>query len=246
MASLASRLRLLNAARTRFHPEGHTQGREGWLRAAVLGADDGLVSTASLMIGVAATSASKGAVIMVGLAGLVAGAMSMAAGEFVSVSSQCDTEKANIAQEERELKSCPEDELEELSLLYENRGLEPALAKEVARQLSRHDVLETHMRDELGMSKATRAHPFQAAAVSAASFSLAALLPIAALLLAFPTQRSPTIAIATLAGLGLMGALGGHLAKAPVMHSALRVLLGGGLAMGTSAMVGHLVGMGGL
>jgi VIT1/CCC1 family predicted Fe2+/Mn2+ transporter len=236
----------LNAARSRLHPEGHTNGREGWLRAAVLGADDGLVSTASLMIGVAATSASKSAVIIVGLAGLVAGAMSMAAGEYVSVSSQRDTEKANIAQEKQELKSSPEDELEELSLLYQNRGLEPALAKEVARQLSHHDVLEAHMRDELGMNEATQAHPFQAAAVSAASFSLAALLPIMALLVAYPTQRSPTIAITTLVGLGLMGALGGQLAKAPVMHSALRVLLGGGLAMGISALVGQLMRVGGI
>lgn len=237
---------MLNAARSRFRPEGHTQGREGWLRAAVLGADDGLVSTASLMIGVAATSASRSAVIMVGLAGLVAGAMSMAAGEYVSVSSQRDTETANIAQETHELQSRPADELEELALLYENRGLEPTLAKEVARQLTRHDALETHMRDELGINAATQAHPLQAAAVSAASFSLAALLPIAALLLAFPAQRSTVIAIATMAGLGLMGALGGHLAKAPILHSALRVLLGGGLAMGISALVGHLMGTGGI
>jgi len=167
--------------------------------------------------------------------------MSMAAGEYVSVSSQRDTEQANIALEAQELENSPEDELEELSLLYQNRGLEPALAKEVAQQLSRHDVLETHMRDELGINKGTQAHPFQAATVSAASFSLAALLPIAALLLALPTQRIPIVAMATLAGLALMGAMGGHLAKAPILHSAMRVLLGGGLAMGTSALVGHLM-----
>jgi len=236
----------LHRAPSRFHPEGHTRGREGWLRAAVLGADDGLVSTASLMIGIAATSATKSAVILAGIAGLVAGAMSMAAGEYVSVSSQRDTEEANIAQEKKELVESPGDELEELSLIYEKRGLEPALAREVARQLSRHDVLEAHKRDELGLNESSQAHPFQAAAVSAASFSLAAILPIAALLLSAPDQRITTIATATLAGLGLMGALGGQLAKAPKLHSAIRVLLGGGLAMGTSALVGRLLGVAGI
>jgi len=246
LTTLETRNKPLSSAPSPTHLEGHALGREGWLRAAVMGADDGLVSTASLMIGVAATAASRSAVIMVGLAGLVAGALSMAAGEYVSVSSQRDTEQANIAKEKQELASDPRDELAELALIYQNRGLEPALALEVARQLSRHGVLEAHLRDELGMDARSQADPYQASLVSAASFSLAALLPIAALLLAPAYLRLPTIAVTTLAGLALMGALGGQLAKAPKAHSALRVLIGGGLAMGISALIGRLIGAAGL
>jgi VIT1/CCC1 family predicted Fe2+/Mn2+ transporter len=224
------------------HHEPHATGREGWLRAAVLGADDGLVSVASLMVGVAASAASRNLVLLAGLAGLVAGALSMAAGEYVSVSSQRDTEEANIAQERRELAADPKDELRELALIYEHRGLDSALAQEVARQLSGHDVLGAHVRDELGLSEATRARPLQAAAVSAGSFALAALVPILALL-AFPDGwRIPVIALAALTGLGLLGWAGGYLARALKGRAALRVLLGGGLAMGVSALVGRLLG----
>jgi len=212
------------------------------LRAAVLGADDGLVSTASLMIGVAATSAPGRAVLIAGLAGLVAGALSMAAGEYVSVSSQRDTEEANIAQEKRELAANPKDELRELALIYEKRGLDPSLAEEVARQLSGHDVLQAHVRDELGLIESTRARPLEAATVSAASFGLAALLPIAALLLAPPALRIPILAIAALAGLGLLGVAGGILANALKGRAALRVALGGGFAMAVSALIGRLLG----
>jgi len=225
-----------------FHTETHSSGREGWLRAGVLGADDGLVSTASLMVGVAASAASKEAVLLAGLAGMVAGALSMAAGEYVSVSSQRDVEEAIIALERKELAANPKDELRELALIYEKRGLEPALAQEVAVQLSGHDVLEAHVRDELGLSEFTRAHPLQAAAVSAASFGLAALLPIAAMVAAPGAIRIPVIALTSLAGLGALGTLGGHLAKAPKLRAALRVLLGGGLAMAISALVGRLLG----
>lgn len=224
------------------HHEAHANGRESWLRAAVLGADDGLVSIASLMIGVAASSASRATVLVAGLAGLVAGALSMGAGEYVSVSSQRDTEEASIAQEMKELASNPKDELRELALIYEKRGLDPDLAHEVARQLSGHDVLDAHIRDELGMNEFTRARPFQAAAVSACSFALAALVPLAALLAAPPAVRIPALALASLAGLGLLGTLGGHLGRAPKGRAALRVLLGGGLAMAVSAMAGRLLG----
>jgi VIT1/CCC1 family predicted Fe2+/Mn2+ transporter len=230
------------SAPTHSHHEPHATGREGWLRAAVLGADDGLVSTASLMVGVAASAAGTQVVLTAGVAGLVAGAFSMAAGEFVSVSSQRDTEEANIAQEKRELAANPKDELRELALIYEKRGLEPALAQEVARQLSGHDVLEAHVRDELGMNEFTRARPIQAAAVSAGSFALAALVPIAAMLLSPARGRIPAIALAALAGLGLLGVIGGHLGKASKGKAALRVLLGGGLAMGASALIGRLLG----
>ena len=212
------------------------------MRAAVLGADDGLVSTASLMIGVAATSAPGRTVLIAGLAGLVAGALSMAAGEYVSVSSQRDTEEANIAQEKRELAANPKDELRELALIYEKRGLDPSLAEEVARQLSGHDVLQAHVRDELGLIESTRARPLEAATVSAASFGLAALLPIAALLLAPPALRIPILAIAALAGLGLLGVAGGILANALKGRAALRVALGGGFAMAVSALIGRLLG----
>jgi len=225
------------------HQETHATGREGWLRAAVLGADDGLVSTASLMLGVAASSASRSAILLAGLAGLVAGALAMAAGEYVSVSSQRDTEEANIAQERRELAANPKDELRELAQIYEKRGLDPDLAQEVARQLSGHDVLGAHVRDELGLLETTRARPLLAASVSAASFALAALVPIAAMVASPAGSRLPVIALAALAGLGLLGMAGGHLANARKGRAALRVLLGGGLAMAGSTLIGRLLGV---
>ena len=228
------------------HREAHANGREGWLRAAVLGADDGIVSVASLMIGIAATSASRNTILVAGLAGLVAGALSMAAGEYVSVSSQRDVEEASIAQERHELAANPRDELRELALIHERRGLDPVLALEVARQLSRHDVLAAHLRDELGLNDATRARPLQAALVSAASFGLAALLPIAALLLSPGRRFVPVIAGAGLASLALLGLVGGHLAQALKGRAALRVLLGGGLAMAVSALIGRALGLMGM
>ncbi|MES1206968.1 MAG: VIT1/CCC1 transporter family protein [Pseudomonadota bacterium] len=218
-------------------------GREGWLRAAVLGADDGIVSTASLMIGVAAASAPTHSVLIAGVAGLAAGAMSMAAGEYVSVSSQRDAEEANIAVEKRELAGNPEDELRELALIYEKRGLEPELAKKVSEQLSRHDRLEAHLRDELGLNESTRARPLQAALVSAASFGALATLPIVALLASTRAWRIPVIALSALASLALLGALGGHLAGASKKRAALRVLVGGGLGMAISAVIGRLLGV---
>lgn len=231
------------AAPKHAHHESHSKGFEGWLRAGVMGADDGLVSTACLMIGVAASSAALRAILLSGVAGLVAGALSMAAGEYVSVSSLRDAEDANIAQEKQELAADAKGELRELASIYEKRGLKPDLARQVAEQLSGHDVLEAHLRDELGLKESARSHPFQAALVSAASFGLAAILPIGALLLAPVRLRIPFIALFACLGLCLLGALGGHLGKAPMGRAALRVVVGGGLAMAGSAMMGRLLGV---
>jgi VIT1/CCC1 family predicted Fe2+/Mn2+ transporter len=224
------------------HRENHRSGRAGWLRAAVLGSDDAIVSTASLMIGVAASSAAERSILIAGVAGLVAGAMSMAAGEFVSVSSQRDAEQADIDQEKRELAEAPRAELRELATIYEKRGLEPALAMKVAEQLSKHDRLGAHMRDELGIDRAALARPLQAAAVSAVSFATFALIPILALLAAPVALRLPAIALASLASLGALGAFGGYLGGAPILRAAVRVTLGGGLAMAVTAGIGRLFG----
>ncbi|NOU28374.1 MAG: VIT family protein [Polyangiaceae bacterium] len=229
------------------HREGHRGNRGGWLRAAVLGADDGVVSTASLMIGVAATSASKSAVLVAGLAGLVAGALSMAAGEYVSVSSQRDAEEADIAKEKQELDADPAGELEELATIYRDRGLDADLAMKVAVQLSAADNrLAVHMRDELGVDEATMARPFQAAVVSAASFAGLAGLPILALLVAPAGTRVPAVAGVSLASLAILGALGGHLGGASKLKAAVRVVLGGGAAMLATALIGRLMGVAGL
>jgi len=231
------------AKRRRPHSESHTSGRGGWLRAAILGADDGIVSTSSLIIGVAASDASKHAVLVAGVAGLVAGALSMAAGEYVSVSSQRDAEDADIDLEKWELDDNPAGELRELAQIYEKRGLDPELARKVAEQLSQHNLLESHLRDELGLTEDARARPLQAAVISAASFSSLALVPIVALLVAPSSLRIPAIAAASLASLGFMGGLGGYVAGAPLLRAALRVLIGGGLAMAVSALIGHLFGV---
>jgi len=223
--------------------EMHRSGRAGWLRAAVLGSDDAIVSTASLMIGVAASSAPKGAILVAGVAGLVAGAMSMAVGEYVSVSSQRDAEQADIGLEKRELSTEPQAELEELAMIYVNRGLERELALKVAEQLSAHDRLGAHMRDELGIDQSSLARPLQAAWISAASFASFALVPIAALLLASPTLRIPLIAVFSLLSLAALGAFGGHLGGAPLGRAALRVTVGGGLAMGVTALIGRILGV---
>lgn len=225
------------------HHERHVGGRAAWLRAAVLGADDAIVSTSSLMIGVAASAASRSSILVAGVAGLVAGAMSMAAGEYVSVSSQRDAEEADVAREKRELSQDPEAELEELVGIYVARGVEPDLARKVAVQLSASDRLGAHLRDELGIAQEALARPLQAAWVSAASFAVSALVPIVALIAAPASARIPVIAVASLACLAALGALGAHLGDAPKGRAALRVTIGGSLAMGLSAAVGHFLGV---
>jgi VIT1/CCC1 family predicted Fe2+/Mn2+ transporter len=226
--------------------ELHRSGRAGWLRAAVLGADDGIVSTASLMIGVAAAAAPRQAIIIAGLAGLVAGAMSMAAGEYVSVSSQRDAEQADIQRESRELARDPSWELGELTELYVRRGLDPALAQTVAEKLSAADPLETHMREELGLLPGGRARPVQAALVSALSFAVGAALPLVVAVFAPDSLRIVSIAVAGLALLAALGAIGGRLGGAPWGRAAIRVMIGGAAAMAATALIGRLVGAVGL
>ena len=225
------------------HRENHRSGRAGWLRAAVLGSDDAIVSTASLMIGVAASSAAKTSILVAGIAGLVAGAMSMAVGEFVSVSSQRDAERADIELEKAELGAEPDAELAELRAIYIKRGLDKELALKVAQQLSAHDRLATHLRDELGIDQAELAQPLQAAWISAASFASFAVIPIVGLLVAPAALRAPTIAAISLLSLAALGAFGAHLGGAPLGRAALRVTLGGSLAMAATAIVGRLVGV---
>jgi VIT1/CCC1 family predicted Fe2+/Mn2+ transporter len=223
--------------------EMHRSGRVGWLRAAVLGSDDAIVSTASLMIGVAAASASKGAILVAGVAGLVAGAMSMAVGEYVSVSSQRDAEQADVGREKGELAADPQAELEELAMIYVKRGLEKDLAMKVAEQLSAHDRLGAHMRDELGIDQAALARPLQAAWISAASFAFFAVVPIVALLVAPAPLRIPVIAALCLLSLAALGAFGGYLGGAPLGRASLRVTVGGALAMAVTALIGRILGV---
>jgi VIT1/CCC1 family predicted Fe2+/Mn2+ transporter len=223
--------------------EIHRSGRSGWLRAAVLGSDDAIVSTASLMIGVAASSAPEAAILVAGVAGLVAGAMSMAVGEYVSVSSQRDAVQADIGLEKRELAAMPKAELQELASIYVKRGLEKELALKVAEQLSAHDRLGAHMRDELGIDQASLARPMQAAWISAASFSCFAMVPIVALLIAPADLRIPMIAAFSLVSLAALGAFGGHLGGAPLGPAALRVTVGGALAMAVTAAIGRVLGV---
>ena len=225
-----------------IHAERHLSERAGWLRAAVLGADDGLVSTAGLMIGVSAAAASRGAILVAGLAGLVAGAMSMAAGEYVSVSSQRDAQRADVARESAELATDPEGELHELAGIYRARGLDPALADEVARALSRTDPLAAHLRDELGVTPDSQARPVQAAVVSAVSFSVGAAVPFLAVAVTTAALRTVTLTAATLLALGALGALGAQLGGARRWRGAARVLAGGVLALLVSAAIGHLAG----
>jgi VIT1/CCC1 family predicted Fe2+/Mn2+ transporter len=225
------------------HRERHRSDRAGWLRAAVLGADDAIVSTASLMIGVAASSAPREGILVAGVAGLVAGAMSMAVGEYVSVSSQRDSETADVERERQELESEPAAELKELAAIYVKRGLDAALALKVARQLSAHDRLGAHLKDELGIDETSLARPLQAAWVSASSFASMALVPIVALLVAPPSLRVPAIAVLSLVSLAVLGAFGGHLGGAPMGRAALRVTIGGGLAMAVTAAIGRLFGV---
>jgi VIT1/CCC1 family predicted Fe2+/Mn2+ transporter len=223
--------------------EQHLSGRAGWLRAAVLGADDGIVSVSSLMIGVAASSAPKEAILIAAVAGLVAGAMSMAAGEYVSVSAQRDAEQADIGREAGELARRPRAELNELALIYVKRGLDKGLAMKVAEQLSARDRLGAHLRDELGIDQASLARPMQAAWVSAASFATFALVPIVALVAAPAGSRIPAIAAVSLITLAGLGAFGGHVGGAPLGRAALRVTVGGALAMVVTAAIGRLFGV---
>jgi VIT1/CCC1 family predicted Fe2+/Mn2+ transporter len=225
------------------HPEEtHRSHRAGWLRAAVLGADDGIVSTSSLMIGVAAAGTSPKTILAAGIAGLVAGALSMAAGEYVSVSSQRDAEEADIDIEARSLKANPKAELAELAHIYERRGLDKDLAAQVARQLHAGDAVKAHARDELGIDESTLARPLQAAAVSALTFSLGAVVPILAALLARSTSAVPLIVGLSLAALAVSGSIGAYLGGAHRVRAAVRVLVGGGLAMAVTALIGRLVG----
>ena len=224
------------------HLEGHPSTWTSWLRAAILGSNDAIVSTASLMVGVQASSASGLAVAVVGVAALVAGAMSMAVGEYVSVSSQRDAEQADIEREKNELARQPKAELRELAGLYQNRGLDPDLAMRVAEQLSARDRLAAHLRDELGIDTEALAKPLQAAWVSAVSFACFAAIPIGASLLSPARERSYVIVAISLASLAALGATGAHLGGAPRIPASLRVTIGGGIAMAVTAFIGRLLG----
>jgi VIT1/CCC1 family predicted Fe2+/Mn2+ transporter len=225
------------------HREQHYAERIGWLRAAVLGANDGIVSTASLVLGVAASQAARGDVLLAGVAGLVAGAMSMAAGEYVSVSSQADTEKADLVRERRELDSQPEFERDELATIYVNRGLDASLAAQVADQLTAHDALGAHARDELGLSAVHTARPIQAALASATTFALGALVPLLAVLMSPPSLMIPATALVSLVFLGLTGGIASRVGGAPWTTGAGRVLVWGAAAMAATAGVGALFGV---
>ena len=227
---------------SRLHSERHNIDRIGWLRAAVMGANDGIVSTSSLVVGVAAAAAGKPEVLLAGFAGLAAGALSMAAGEYVSVSSQADTEAADLAKERRELAEQPESELDELTAIYVGRGLEPGLAREVASQLTAKDALAAHARDELAISELTTARPLQAAIASAATFSIGAAAPLAAAALAPMAAIVPSVVAASLVFLAVLGTLGARVGGAPVFKSVARVMFWGALAMAVTAGVGKLFG----
>jgi VIT1/CCC1 family predicted Fe2+/Mn2+ transporter len=224
------------------HVEGHRTHRIGWLRAAVLGANDGLLSTSSLVVGVAAAGAPRGQVLLAGIAGMVAGAVSMAAGEYVSVSSQADTEAADVEREREELATAPDAEREELARIYRTRGLEPDLAIRVADQLMAHDALGAHARDELGISEITLARPVQAALASAGTFSVGALLPLVVVLAAPPARAAALVTGASLVALAGLGAMAARAGGAPVLRAAVRMTFWGALAMGLTALVGSLVG----
>ena len=227
---------------SRSHKEAHLVERIGWLRAAVLGANDGIISTASLIVGVAAAAAERNDVLIAGVAGLVAGAMSMAAGEYVSVSSQSDTETADIARERSELHSNPEGELEELAQIYVKRGVELDLARQVAAQLSKQDVLGAHARDELGISHMTTARPVQAALTSAATFTVGAAMPLLMVVVSPLNLLVPVTSAASLAFLAFLGAVGAIAGGANILRATIRVTFLGSLALGITAGIGKLFG----
>jgi VIT1/CCC1 family predicted Fe2+/Mn2+ transporter len=225
-----------------MHPEHHFSQRIGWLRAAVLGANDGIVSTASLIVGVAAAGTARQGILIAGLAGLVAGAMSMAAGEYVSVSSQKDTEAADLERESRELEAEPERELQELQGIYESRGLEPDLALRVAEQLTARGALAAHARDELGFTEVSTARPIQAALASAGTFAVGAALPLVAAALVPRSSTVPVVATSSLVFLAVLGTLAAGVGGANRWRGALRVLFWGALAMALTTLVGRLFG----
>jgi VIT1/CCC1 family predicted Fe2+/Mn2+ transporter len=224
------------------HPERHRTQHIGWLRAAVLGANDGIVSTASLVVGVAAANAATHQIVVAGVAGLVAGAMSMAAGEYVSVSSQADTEKADLARERNELADNPDFEQNELAAIYAERGIEPTLAKQVAEQLMSHDALAAHAEAELGISQTSIARPIQAALASAGTFAIGAAIPLVAVLLTSTNHLIPVVVGTSIVLLALLGGFGAHAGGAPVVKAAARVAFWGALAMAFTAGVGALLG----
>jgi VIT1/CCC1 family predicted Fe2+/Mn2+ transporter len=223
--------------------ERHGFGRTGWLRAAVLGANDGIISTSSLLIGVAAAGGSQAAIFTAGLAGMVAGAMSMATGEYVSVSSQADTERADLAREREELEEDPEAEHRELAAIYVGRGLDPQLAAEVAKQLHAKDALAAHARDELGISEHLRARPIQAALASAAAFAGGAALPLATAVLSPPESAPELVAGLSLAFLAFLGAVAARIGRSGAAQGALRVTFWGAIAMGLTAAIGRAFGV---
>lgn len=224
------------------HHERHTVERLGWIRAAMLGANDGIVSTASLIIGVASAGADAHDVLLAGIAGLAAGAMSMAAGEYVSVSSQSDAETAELSREAREIATAPEAERAELAGIYRERGLQPETADKVATELMRYDALGAHARDELGLTEELAARPLQAAFSSAAAFALGAALPLLVVLLFPPATVIPAVAVAALMALALLGIAGAKAGRAPLLPAMVRVLAWGALAMAITALIGRLAG----
>ncbi|MCE9623203.1 MAG: VIT family protein [Actinomycetia bacterium] len=224
------------------HNEGHFGHRAGWLRASVLGANDGIISTAALLLGVAAASATRNSILTAGFAGLVAGAVSMALGEYVSVSSQRDSERSDIAKETWELAHQADHELEELTAIYAAKGLSQQLAAEVAVQLTEHDALEAHLRDELGISRDQLARPFQAAWSSALAFSVGASLPLVAAVVGSPSTRIPFIVSFTVVALVILGYVGARAGGASPARAIVRVVTGGALAMGATSAVGWLFG----
>ena len=224
------------------HDERHRSDRIGWLRAAVLGANDGIVSTASLLLGVAAANADHGTVVLTGVAGLVAGAMSMAAGEYVSVHSQADVEKADLSRERLELANAPDAELLELAAIYVGRGLDPALAQQVARQLTQHDALGAHARDELGLSEVLEARPIQAAFASAACFAAGAALPLGVALLVSGERLIPALSATSLLFLAMLGALAARAGGARPWVGAGRVAFWSALAMALTTVIGRAFG----
>ncbi len=227
---------------TRIHREMHLVGRIGWLRAAVLGANDGIISTASLILGVASAAASQNNVLIAGIAGLVAGAMSMAAGEYVSVSSQSDTEHADLARERRELASDAEFEKRELANIYVSRGVEAGLARQVAEQLMAKDALGAHARDELGISEIVTARPVQAALTSAATFSVGAAAPLLLALVSPSSWTIPAVSVGSLVFLAALGTIGAKAGGADIIKPTIRVTFWGALAMGVTAGIGALLG----
>ena len=228
--------------RLHHHSESHLVQRIGWLRAAVLGANDGIISTASLIVGVAAAAAKQNDILIAGVAGLVAGAMSMAAGEYVSVSSQSDTEQADLARERRELSENPLGENAELASIYVKRGLDPDLARQVATQLMASDPLAAHARDELGISEITTARPVQAALTSAAMFSVGAAMPLLMVVVSPANLLVPVVAAASLGFLAVLGAIGAKAGGAGIWRATLRVTFWGALALGITAGIGKLFG----